>query len=539
MTASETKVLVAEKIGDSGVQLLREHFDVDVASGWSAEELGTRIADYEGILIRSATQLDRGMLDRAKRLRAVGRAGVGVDNVDVAAATKRGIVVANAPESNVITAAEHTMALLLALARNVPQAHASLTGGAWERSKFSGVELYEKTLGIMGFGRIGQLVAQRARGFNVRMIAYDPYVGAERYRELGVEKADTPEDVYRVADFLTLHLPKTPDTEGWLNADTLAKCKDGVRILNVARGQLVVDEDLKAALDSGKVAGAALDVFRSEPVTEHPLFGYPNVIVTPHLGASTAEATDRAGFQAAEQVVAALTGGVVTSAVNVPAIRPEDVEVLAPYVAMCRSLGRIAAALAVSDGGSVDRVQTDFFGRLADRDTRLLAIEALVGMLAGHTEEEVNEVNAPAIAEERGIRVVETKHSVARDYTDFVRVEVTAGDTPVRVAGTLLGRRNRPHLLEAWGQRFDIQLEEHITLFRYRDLPGMLGRVGTAFGQRGVNIISAAVGRLPEDQQTEGQLAAMAIATASPVPQTVVDEIVASDGFFAGQTVAL
>jgi D-3-phosphoglycerate dehydrogenase len=540
VTANETRILVAEKIGDSGVELLREHFEVDVASGWTAEELGTRIADYEGILIRSATKLDRGMLDRAKRLRAVGRAGVGVDNVDVAAATKRGIVVANAPESNVITAAEHTMALLLALARNVPQAHASLIGGAWERSRFSGVELYQKTLGIMGFGRIGQLVAHRARAFNMRVIAFDPYVAAERYRELGVEKADTPDDVCAAADFLTLHLPKTPDTEGWLNADTLAKCKDRVRILNVARGPLVVDEDLQAALDSGKVAGAALDVFRSEPVTKHPLFGYPNVIVTPHLGASTAEATDRAGYQAAEQVVAALTGGVVTSAVNVPAIRREDVEMLTPYVTLCRSLGRIAIALAISEGGSVDRVQTDFFGRLADRDTRLLTIEALVGMLAGHTEEQVNEVNAPTIAEERGIRVVETKHSVARDYTDFVRVEVTAGDTPVRVAGTLLGRRNRPHLLEAWGQRFDIQLEEHITLFRYRDLPGMLGRVGTAFGERGVNIISAAVGRLPDDQQTtEGQLAAMAITTSSPVPQAVVDEIVASDGFFAGQTVAL
>ena len=247
------------------------------------------------------------------------------------------------------------MALLLALARNVPQAHASLTGGAWERSKFSGVELYEKTLGILGFGRIGQLVAQRARGFNMHVIAYDPYVGADRYRELGVEQAASPDDVYAAADFLTLHLPKTPNTEGWLNADVLAKCKDGVRVLNVARGPLVVDEDLRAALDSGKVAGAALDVFRSEPITDHPLFGYPNVIVTPHLGASTAEATDRAGYQAAEQVVAALAGGVVTSAVNVPAVPAEDLEVLGPYIPLCESLGRIAVALAVAEGGSVDR----------------------------------------------------------------------------------------------------------------------------------------------------------------------------------------
>ncbi|MGA2010130.1 MAG: phosphoglycerate dehydrogenase [Solirubrobacteraceae bacterium] len=540
MSADEqARVLVAEKIGDSGVALLRDHFDVDLGAGWSAEELGERIGDYDGILIRSATTLDAALLARATRLRAVGRAGVGVDNVDVAAATKRGIVVANAPQSNVITAAEHTMALLLALARNVPQAHASLTGGAWERSKFSGVELYEKTLGILGFGRIGQLVAQRARGFNMRVIAFDPYVAAERYRELGVDKAASPDEVYAEADFLTLHLPKTPATEGWLNADVLARCKDGVRVLNVARGPLVVDEDLQAALDSGKVAGAALDVFRSEPVTEHPLFHYPNVIVTPHLGASTAEATDRAGYQAAEQVVAALTGGVVTSAVNVPAIPPEDMQVLGPYMSLCTALGRIASALALAEGPSIDRVQSDFFGRLADRDTRLLSIQVLLGVLAGHTEEDVNAVNVSTVSEERGISVVETKHSHARDYTDLVRVEVTAGACTVRVAGTLIGRLNRPHLVEVWGQRIDVELEEHITLFRYRDLPGMLGRVGMTFGASGVNIISAAVGRLPEDGSGDGQLAAMAITTGSPAPSELVDQIVSSDGFFAGQTVAL
>jgi len=542
MTATDTnpRVLVAEKIGDSGISLLREHFNVDVETGWSRDELADRIGAYDGILIRSATKLDAELLGHADQLRAVGRAGVGVDNVDVVVATKRGIIVANAPESNVITAAEHTMALLLALARNIPQAHASLTSGKWERSKFSGTELHEKTLGILGFGRIGQLVSQRARGFGMRVIAYDPFVGAERYRDLGIEQAESPEDVYAVADFLTVHLPKTPETEGWLNAEVLAKCKDGVRVLNVARGPLVVDEDLKAALDSGKVAGAALDVFRSEPVTEHPLFGYPNVIVTPHLGASTAEATDRAGFQAAEQVVAALTGGIVTSAVNVPAVSAEDFEVLGPYLPLCKALGSIAVALAVAEGGSVDRIEAAFFGRLAERDTRLLVIQTLLGALAGRTEEDVNAVSATQMAEERGISVVEAKHSAARDYTDLIRVEVNAGDSTVRVAGTLIGRRDRPHLLEAWGQRFDLQLEEHITLFRYRDVPGMLGRVGTTFGAAGVNIISAAVGRQPESEDSErGRLAAMAITTSERVPQSVVDEIVASDGFVAGQTVAL
>jgi D-3-phosphoglycerate dehydrogenase / 2-oxoglutarate reductase len=532
------RVLVAEKIGDSGIDLLKRHFDVDLGVAWTPQELGERIGDYEGILIRSATNLDASLLDRATRLRAVGRAGVGVDNVDVPAATKRGIVVANAPQSNVITAAEHTMALLLSLARNIPQAHASLIGGAWERSKFSGVELYEKTLGILGFGRIGQLVAHRARGFGMRVVAYDPYVGAERYRELGVEKAESSDDVYAVADFITLHLPKTPETEGWLDAEALAKCKNGVRILNVARGPLVVDEDLKAALDSGKVGGAALDVFRSEPITEHPLFGYSNVIVTPHLGASTAEATDRAGFQAAEQVVAALTGGVVTSAVNVPAIPAEDMEVLGPFVPLCRALGRIAVAL--SEGSSIDRVQTEFLGRVADRDTRLLSIQALLGVLQGHTEEDVNEVNAPTIADERGIVVSETKRSSARDYTDLIRVTVSSSESAVRVVGTVIGRRTRPHLLEAWGHRFDLQLEDHLTLFRYRDVPGMIGRVGTSCGREGVNIISAAVGRQPDEGGAgNGGIATMAITTDSPMPRNVIDEIVASDGFVAGRTVSL
>jgi D-3-phosphoglycerate dehydrogenase len=534
--AARARVLVAENIGSSGVEKLREHFEVDVADGWSREQLAERIGDYDGLLIRSGTKLDAELLAQATRLRAVGRAGVGVDNVDVPAATKRGIVVANAPQSNVITAAEHTMALLLALARNIPQAHASLTGGQWERSKFSGVELHSKTLGILGFGRIGQLVAQRARGFGMRVIAFDPFVATERFRELGVEKAESSEELYAAADFLTLHLPKTPDTEGWLDAEALAKCKDGVRILNVARGPLVVEEDLRAALDSGKVGGAALDVFSSEPVTTHPLFGYPNVIVTPHLGASTTEATDRAGLQAAEQVVAALTGGVVTSAVNVPAISSEDMEALGPFVPLCRSLGRIAVALA--EGSSIERVQSEFLGRIAERDTRLLSIEALIGVLRGHTEEEVNEVNAPAMAEERGIEVGEFKRTIARDYTDLVRVTVSSGDEDLRVVGTLIGRRNRPHLLEAWGQRFDVQLEQHVTLFRYRDVPGMIGLVGTIFGQHGINIVSAAVGRGPEDSQRDG-LAAMVITTDVAVPHAVLDEIVASEGFVAGRTVSL
>jgi D-3-phosphoglycerate dehydrogenase len=533
------RVLVKEKIGDSGVALLSEHFDVDVGVDWSEEQLAERIGEYDGIVIRSATKMTPELIGRAGRLRVIGRAGVGVDNVDVAAATKRGIVVANAPESNVVTAAEHTMALLLAMARNVPQAYVSLTSGKWERSKFSGVELYEKTLGILGFGRIGQLVAQRARGFGMRVLAFDPFVSAERYRELRVEKADSPDDIYAQADFITVHLPKTAETEGFLGAQEFAKMRDGVRVLNVARGGLIDEGALQDALDSGKVGGAALDVFPSEPITEHPLFGYSNVVVTPHLGASTAEATDRAGYQSAEQVVAALTGGVVSTAVNIPAIGAEDMEMLGPFLPLARSLGRLAMDLA--EGSSVERIEAAFLGRIADFDTRLLGLAVIVGALQGRTEEQVNLVNAPTMAHQRGIIFEEKAISEAQDFNELIRVTVVAGNERVAVAGTGIGPNRVPHLVEVQGRRLTIELERHVTVFRYEDLPGMIGRVGTIFGAHGINISSAAVGHTPDGggDGEDRRLAAMVVTTDAAVPREVVEEIVASEGFVNGWSVDL
>jgi D-3-phosphoglycerate dehydrogenase / 2-oxoglutarate reductase len=306
-------------------------------------------------------------------------------------------------------------------------------------------------------------------------------------------------------------------------------------VINVARGKLVVEDDLRAALESGRVAGAALDVFRDEPVTEHPLFGMPNVVVTPHLGASTAEATDRAGYQAAEQVVAALTGGVVTSAVNVPAIAAEDLDALGPFLPLARDLGRIASAL--GERTSVDAVAVEYLGRIAGRDTRLLTVQVLKGVLSGHVEEEVNDVNAPTIADERGIAVSQTSSARARDFTDLLRVSVLSGGERSRVVGTTLGRAHRPHLLEAWGSRFNVQLESNLAVFRYEDRPGMLGRVGTELGNQGINIISAAVGRQLQDEAAGG--AVMIVTADSPVPRAVVDRIVSTDGFAAGRTVSL
>jgi D-3-phosphoglycerate dehydrogenase len=540
--SEQYRVLVAEEIAESGVGMLRDRFHVDVELGWSPDELAERIAPYHGILIRSATRMTADVIARADNLRVIGRAGIGVDNVDVDAATKRGIIVANAPQSNIVAAAEHTIALMLSLARNIPQAHASLTAHKWERSKFGGVEVYEKTLGILGFGRIGQLVAARARGLGMRIVAFDPFVASERYRELGAEKAETSADVYREADFITVHLPRNAETRGWLDAAAFAAMKPGVRIINCARGELIVDDALKDALDSGHVAGAALDVFPSEPITDYPLFdGYPNVVVTPHLGASTTEAQDRAGVQTAEQVVAALTGGVVSTAVNIPAVSAEDMEVLGPFLPLVERLGRLAMGLA--ERSSIEQVEIEYYGRIAERDTRLLRLAALRGVLAGQSDDDVNLVNAPTIAAERGIHVAERTETRARDYTDLVRITVVSDDEHRdRVVGTTLGRHNRPQLLEAWGSRFNLQIDEgaHLSLFRYTDMPGMMGRIGIMLGEAGINVSSASVGRQPPSEDgRRNEVAVMVVTTDGPVPQALIDAIVATEGFLGGRTVSL
>src|SRR3954451_21831133 len=400
------KGLVKEKIADLGVELLREQFDVELGLEWDGDELEKRIGEFDGILIRSATKLTPDLIERGERLKVIGRAGTGVDNVDVDAATRRGIVVANAPEANSIAAAEHTLALMLALCRNIPQAHASLAAGKWDRSSFKGTELYGKTLGVLGFGRIGQLVAARAQAFDMQVVAYDKFVTADRFRELGAEGVEDPAELYTRSDFITLHLPRTNETVDFINRAAIEQMREGARIVNCARGELIDLDALVEGLESGKLAGAALDVFPEEPFSGHPVLERDDVVVTPHLGASTAEAQDRAGVVTAEQVTAALTGGVVTTAVNIAAVRPEVMEQLAPFVPLCEKLGRLAQGLG---DGSVERVSAEFRGRIASHDTRLLGIAVLAGILSGNTEEPVNLVNAPQMAEERGIELTETR----------------------------------------------------------------------------------------------------------------------------------
>jgi D-3-phosphoglycerate dehydrogenase len=510
------RVLVREKIADAGIELLRAHFDVDVDSD---ADLAETIGQYDGIVIRSATKLTADLIARADNLKVIGRAGVGVDNVDVDAATRRGIVVANAPESTVISAAEHTIGLLLALSRNIPQAHAALAQGRWERSRYGGIELAGKTLGVLGFGRIGQQVARRALGLEMKVVAYDPFVAKERFRELGVERVETPEEIYAAAEFLTLHLPLTPETTHSINAHVFAKLRDGVRIVNAARGELVDEAALIDALQSGKVAAAALDVFSSEPYAG-PLLGLDNVVATPHLAASTEEAQDRAGVIVAEQVVAALEGGLVTNAVNIPTLRAEDIEALAPYVPLAAKLGRLAMELAQ---GRAERIELTYYGVLAQYDTRLLSVAALNGAFQGRTDQPVNYVNAPLVAAERGIEVVEEKRASSRDFTNLVRVSIRSDGEELRVAGTTIGREDRQWLVSALGFELEMELAPLLVVFKYDDVPGVIGRVGTMFAEAGVNIANMTVSRT-----RRGGKALMALSIDSPAPQELVERLLAA-----------
>jgi D-3-phosphoglycerate dehydrogenase / 2-oxoglutarate reductase len=510
---TRARVLVRETIADAGVELLRERFEVDIDSNG---DLAATIGDYDAIVIRSATKLTADVLEHAERLKVIGRAGVGVDNVDVEAATRRGIVVANAPESTVTSAAEHTVGLLVALARNIPQAHAAMKQGRWERSAWGGVELEGKTLGVLGFGRIGQQVARRALGLGMRVVAFDPFVAKERFRELGAERAESPDEVLAVAEFLTLHLPLTGETRGFLGREAIAKLPDGARVINAARGELVDEEALIDALRSGKLAAAAVDVYAQEPYSG-PLLELDNVVATPHLAASTEEAQDRAGVIVAEQVAAALEGGLVSNAVNIPSIGAEDLEVLGPFVPLAARLGRLAMDLA---GGRAERITLSYYGALSGYDTRLLTVAALNGAFQGHSDQPVNYVNAPVIAAERGIEVAEERRRASRDFTNLVRVEITSDGERLRAAGTIIGNENRHWLVNALGFELEMELAPLMVFFRYDDVPGVIGRVGTLFGEAGVNIANMAVSRT-----RRGGKALMALSLDGEPPPELVDAV--------------
>ena len=509
-----SRILVREPIAEAGIRLLRERgFDVDIDGD---SDLAETIGAYDAIVVRSATKVTAELIGCADNLKVIGRAGVGIDNVDVEAATRRGIVVANAPESTVISAAEHTIGLLVALTRNIPQAHAALKQGRWERKAYGGVELADKTLGVLGFGRIGQQVARRAAGLGMRVVAYDPFVPPDRFRELGVERVESEREVYAAADFLTLHLPLTDQTRGSINAKAFGRMRNGVRIVNAARGALVDEDDLLEALKSGKVGGAALDVFSTEPYTG-PLLELDNVVATPHLAASTEEAQDRAGVIIAEQVAAALDGGLVSNAVNIPVIGAEDLEVLGAYIPLAAKLGRLAMELAA---GHVEELRLTYFGALAQYDTRLLTVAALNGAFQGRSDQPVNYVNAPMIAAERGVEVREERSRAARDYTNLVRVEAVSDGVPLRIAGTTMGNDDRLWLVSALGFDLDMELAPLLVVFSYDDVPGVIGKVGTLFGGSAVNIANMTVSRT-----RQGGQALMVLSIDTPAPPELVEKV--------------
>jgi D-3-phosphoglycerate dehydrogenase len=521
------RVLVTEEIAPSGVEALRAAgHEVDVRLGLDAAGLLEAVRGAAALVVRSATKVTAEVLEAGSDLVVVGRAGIGLDNVDVAAATRRGVMVVNAPESNILSAAEHTMALLLAQARNVPQAHLSLVSGRWERSRFEGVELHGKTLGIVGLGRIGALVAQRALAFGMRLLAYDPYVAPERARRMGVELTSL-ERLVAESDFLTIHLPKTPETVGLVGKDLLARAKRGIRIVNVARGGLVDEQALAEAIRSGQVGGAALDVFATEPCTSSPLFELDQVVVTPHLGASTHEAQDKAGQTIAEMVVLALRGEFVPFAVNLAARGAS--ERVQRFLGLAEQLGRMLACL---EDGLPDRLDIGYHGQLAEEETGLLTLAVLKGLFAAGTEEPVSYVNAPRLAEERGLEVTSSQTSTSHDYVSLV----TLRSSRHALAGTLVGsgERQSPRLVMVDDHAVEVPPAENLLVVRNDDRPGMIGVVGTALGNAGVSISNMAVG-----QTTGGGTALMVLSTDRPVPAEVLEALRRAPGILDVHTVTL
>jgi D-3-phosphoglycerate dehydrogenase len=515
------RVLVTEKLSEAGLELLRERFQVDVREDLARGDLAAEIAPFDALVIRSATRVTAEVLDAAPRLKVVARAGIGVDNVDVEAATRRGVLVVNAPQSNTISAAEHTMALLLAQARNVPQADRELHAGRWDKERWQGVELAGKTLGLIGLGRVGTLVASRAQGFGMRVIAFDPYVSGERAKELGVDVMPTLESLLVQADFVSIHLPGSPDTLGLIGEHQLAMIKPGARLVNTSRGGIVDEEALAKALDDGRLAGAALDVFAVEPATDSPLLGMEQVVVTPHLGASTIEAQDKAGTTVAEMVRLALEGQFVPYAVNVSA-GAEVSEAVRPFVGLAERLGSLAAGLA--DGG-VRSIVASYLGRVAEHDTRVLTLAILKGILGRSVNEPVSFVNAPLLARDRGLTVSEMRSTGSQDYVSQISLRAqTESETEVEVAGTLLGKKNAERVIQVWDFEVEIEPAPHMLFFVYEDRPGIIGRVGTILGEHDINIATMEVGR-----KAAGGDALMGLTVDSPVPpdvlQTVADAI--------------
>ncbi|MCA1831944.1 MAG: phosphoglycerate dehydrogenase [Actinomycetota bacterium] len=512
------KILVAEQIADAGIERMRAAgFEVDVKTDLAREDLLEAIGEYDALIVRSATKADAELIDRGRGLKVIGRAGTGVDNVDLDAATRHGILVVNAPQSNSLSAAEHAMALLLAQARNIPAANASLKAGEWKRAEYEGVEVNGKTLAILGLGRIGALVAQRALAFGMRVIAYDPYVSKPRAAQMGVDLVSL-EDALRDADFVTIHMARTPETENMIGAAELATMKKGARIVNAARGGLIDEAALAEAISSGHLGGAGIDVFAEEPTTVSPLFDLEHVVVTPHLGASTHEAQDKAGVTIAEQVLLALRGELAQYAVNVDAGR-EIAEGVRPFLPLAEKLGRIFTAIA---GEATHKVRFAVLGQIADQDTRVVALSALKGMLAAVVLEPVTFVNVPLLAADRGIEYSETKSSSARSYVNEFEIQ---GEGGIVVAGTVIGKNNEERITGVYDFEIEMPPGKFMCFLRYDDRPGVIGAIGTILGESAVNIADMRVGR-----QTKGGEALMCLSVDTPIDAGLLGKLKQGSG---------
>lgn len=488
------KILVSEKLAEEGIQILRDKgFEVDVILDMSPEELVTTIPEYSALIVRSATTVTREVIEAGKKLRVIGRAGVGIDNVDVDSATECGIIVCNAPFSNITSAAEQTMCLMLACARNIPQAYNSMHAGKWERSDFTGVELFEKTLAIFGLGRIGGLVAERARAFGMNLIGYDPYCTPERAEEMGITLYDTVNEIVPLADFITVHLPKTKETIGMFGPDQYAAMKDGVILVNTARGGIYDIKSLADFVAAGKVRAAGIDVYEKEPCTESPLHEFENVILTPHLGASTKEAQSRAGTQIAEYVASGLKGSIVPTVVNMAPVPPEVMDAVGPYVPACQMMGSLLNQLT---GELPHYLKITAAGTLAGSDISILAAGALGGILKERTTASVSPVNADALARRHGIEVKTASTHDAREYSSTVSLNADGEE----ISCTLTGSGQTPRIVSLLGYTMEVVPGQHSLIFEYVDSPGKIGTIGTILGNANVNISTMQVGMKDDEK---------------------------------------
>ncbi|MBB4612930.1 phosphoglycerate dehydrogenase [Novosphingobium taihuense] len=511
---TKPKVLISDKMDPNAARIFTEMgCDVDVITGETPEQLIARIGEYDGLAIRSSTKVTKAILDAATNLKVIGRAGIGVDNVDIPYASSKGVVVMNTPFGNSITTAEHAIAMIFALARQIPEANAQTQAGLWPKNGFMGVEVTGKTLGLIGAGNIGSIVASRALGLKMKVVAFDPFLTPERAVEMGVEKADL-DTLLAKADFITLHTPLTDQTRNILSAENIAKCKKGVRIVNCARGGLIDEAALKAALDSGQVAGAALDVFETEPAKESPLFGTPNFICTPHLGASTTEAQVNVALQVAEQMADFLVTGGVTNALNMPSLSAEEAPKLKPYMALAEKLGKLVGQLAHDN---LTKIAIEVEGAAAQLNQKPITAAVLAGLMSQYSQS-VNMVNAPFLAKERGLDVREVRHDREGEYRTLVRVTVSTSQGERSVAGTLFGN-GQPRLVEIFGIGIEADLDGDMLYIVNSDAPGFIGRIGTLLGQSDINIGTFHLGR-----REAGGEAVLLLSLDNPVPQDVLKQ---------------